>query len=101
MKEHPMIGKFVKVYLEDDPDDKCLHVKYTCELVHICETHITLWVYDAEMDPDGEEWVRTREQLQVIPIRKIWSIDADKGQQEGEMFRAPFREDPYSLIKNR
>ena len=95
--EHPMIGKFVKVYLEGD-DDEYMFKGYQCELVHICETHITLWVYDAEVNTDTEYYARTSEKLVILSIRNIFSIDADKYEQKEDIYQLPFqKERPFFL----
>ena len=100
--EHPMIGKFVKVYVEEG-DDELEHVfkGYQCELVHICETHVTLWVYDAEVNNDTEYYDRTSEKLAILPIRNIFRIDADKYEQEEDIYQLPFQKDEHPFYEKR
>ena len=88
MKEHPMIGKFVRVWTNGD--DKSVNDDLYCELIHICESHITLWFYDARLSSEGDEFVRFGELYETIPMRSISSIVAAKDLQHE--FQLPFRE---------
>ena len=94
MMEHPMIGKFVRVWTNGEDkslnDELYYELELYCELIHICESHITLWFYDVRVSGEKDEYVRFGEFYETIPMRNVSTIVAAKDLQEE--FQLPFRE---------
>ena len=63
-KKHPMLGKQVRVFTNDDEREYYAGIGDST-LVHICNSHIVVKVVDS----DGESW------LAMHPLRDIKEVD--------------------------